>query len=645
MATISQYYNKLPNLNIFSGNHIEFLNLFLLLFHHNSRLHPPISPLPTIKQSQSGYFPTICEVSASPLIRYMDFLSKLRTDYYQQSFESSDQAKSSPLQGLCEAVAKDTASTAEEIRDLLEAAMQGRTPSYVECKGALLAHYALGVRSESPVLEARESVDEVEAGFTALASAGLLSLRQAVQLFQDLKGTTSGFGPTDVAKFRESLANRQPRKSVERSPALHRRHQSQPPASDAWVTLEDFREALQRWGAAKAASVSVAERLKASIREYKQAIEQLGENPAQAQALEALIATLERQLQAFERPYEQSEALAKQLQDQQSKSLHTIFDFYCRQQCNVGPKPTFEEITANLSHWNLGKFVKFAIDFDLSGKATDAQKLSKEELKAVFLMTCGGQRKMAYEQFLACLGRVAERRFDAVYDRLNGTNVAGKSSEDKRKLLYLELGLENPKQIAERMKRFGVALSIEKAGYRLPEDDLAQRYRARLRGSQIPELQEWKARKATQSSGNSALRSSVDSSRFSSVPADILAVRRPAPSNYSEQYQQRHNAVSVTWQALSLMHYSDINVGDNIAELIGASAPAGEEDLLERQYGLMKLTEPQTHTAVTSKQGSGQAQRMQGLMKLHEQKVSRGLKALRRTHASKSVNNSVSNKL
>lgn len=573
----------------------------------------------------------------------MDFLSKLRSDHYQQYFEAPDQAESSALQGLCEAVAQDTASTSAEIRDLVEGAMQGRTPSYAECKAALLAHYSLGVRSESPVIEVRASVDSVEGSFTALATSGLLSLRQSVQLFQDLKGATSGFGPTDVAKFRESLGIRQPRKSVERSPALHRRHQSQPPASDAWVTLEDFREALQRWEASKAASLSVAERLKASIREYKQASEQLSENPAQAQALEALIATLERQLQAFERPYEQSEALAKQLQDQQSKSLHTIFDFYCRQQCNAGPKPTFEDITTNLSHWNLGKFVKFAIDFDLSGKATDAQKLSKEELKAVFLMTCGGQRKMTYEQFLACLGRVAERRFDSVYDRLNGTNIAGKSSEDKRKLLYLELGLENPKQIAERMKRFGVALSTEKAGYRLPEDDLAQRYRARLRGSQIPELQEWKARKATQSSGNSALRSSVDSSRFSSVPADVLATRRPAPSSYSEQYQQRHNAVNVTWQALSLMHYSDINVGDNIAELIGASAPAGEEDLLERQYGLVKLTEP--HSALASKLGSGQAQRMQGLMKLHEQKVNRGLKALRRTHASKSVNNSVSNKL
>ena len=93
------------------------------------------------------------------------------------------------------------------------------------------------------------------------------------------------------------------------------------------------------------------------------------------------------------------------------------------------------------------------------------------------------------------------------------------------------------------------------------------------------------------------------------------------------------------------MHYSDINVGDNIAELIGVSAPVGEGDLLERQYGLVKPADPQPQSAVTSKQSSGQAQRLQGLMKLHEQKVSRGLKALRRTHASKSVNNSVSNKL
>ena len=573
----------------------------------------------------------------------MDFLGKLRSDHYEQYFEPTED--SSTLQRLCEAVAEDTAATPEEITDLLEAALQGQKPTYAVCKAALLAHYSLGARAESPVREVKGSEDEVGTKFAALASAGLLSLRQAVQLFQELKEANSGFGPMDVAKFRESLAKNQPRKSIERSPALHRRHQSQPPSSDAWVTLEDFREALQRWEASKAASLSVSERLKASIQEYKQAIEQLGDNPTQALALEALIATLERQLHTFERPYEQSETMAKQLQDQQSKSLHTVFDFYCRQQCNAGPKPTFEEITTNLSHWNLGKFVKFAIDFDISGKANDTHKMSKEELKAIFLMTCGGQRKMTYEQFLTSLGRIAERRFDAVYDQLNGTNVAGKSFEDKRKLLYLELGLENPKQIAERMKRFGVALSVEKAGYRLPEDDLAQRYRARLRGSQIPELQEWKARKATQSSGNSALRSSVDSSRFSSVPADALSIRRPAPSSYSEQYQQRHNAVSVTWQALSLMHYSDINVGDNIAELIGVSAPVGEGDLLERQYGLVKPADPQPQSAVTSKQSSGQAQRLQGLMKLHEQKVSRGLKALRRTHASKSVNNSVSNKL
>lgn len=571
----------------------------------------------------------------------MDFLGKLRSDHYEQFFESTDPS----VQRLCEAVAQDTAASPEEITDLLQAALQGQTPTYAVCKATLLAHYSLGGREESPVREAKGSEDEVGTQFSALASAGLLSLRQAVQLFQELKGTNSGFGPMDVAKFRESLARNQPRKSVERSPALHRRHQSQPPSNDAWVTLEDFKEALQRWEASKAASLSVAERLKSSIQEYKQAIEQLGDNPTQALALQALIATLERQLHTFERPYEDSEAMARQLQDQQSKSLHTIFDFYCRQQCNAGPKPTFEDITTNLSHWNLGKFVKFAIDFDISGKATDTQKMSKEELKAIFLMTCGGQRKMTYEQFLTSLGRIAERRFDAVYDQLKGTNVAGKSLEDKRKLLYLELGLENPKQIAERMKRFGVALSVEKAGYRLPEDDLAQRYRARLRGSQIPELQEWKARKATQSSGNSALRSSVDSSRFSSVPADALSVRRPAPSSYSEQYQQRHNAVSVTWQALSLMHYSDINVGDNIAELIGVSAPVGEGDLIERQYGLMKPADPQPQTTLTSKQSSGQAQRLQGLMKLHEQKVSRGLKALRRTHASKSVNNSVSNKL
>lgn len=574
----------------------------------------------------------------------MDFLDKLTSDHFQQFFPQLEKPQNSDLQGFCEAVAQETAATSEEIRDLLEAALQGKTPTYAECKSVIWAHFSLGARSSSPELPPNPPVDRLAEQFSALCTDGLLSLRQAVDLFKQLKGDFPGFSPLDITRFRDSLSSRQPQKSVERSPALHRRHQSQPPMSEAWVSLQEFREALQKWEQSKAATVSVAERLRASINEYRQAIEQLGDNPTQTHALEGIIATLERQLQAFERPQKVDEILAKQLHEQQNKTLQRIFNFYCKQQCQVGPKPTFEEITTNLTHWNLGKFVKFAIDFDLSGKATDAQKISKEELKAIFLTSCSGQRKMTYDQFLSSLGRLAERRFDHTYDSIHGTNVAGKSLSDKRQLLYLELQLENPKFIEEKMKRFGIALSVEKAGYRLPEDDIAQRYRARPLGSQMPALQEWKARKATQSSGNSALRSSADSSHFS-MP-ESLALRRPVPSSYSEQYQQRHNAVSVTWQALSLMHYSDINVGDNIAELIGANAaPGGEDDLLERQYGLGKIAEALPISTVGSKEGSGQSRRLQGLMRLHEQRVSRGLKALRRTHASKSVNNSVSNKM
>lgn len=384
----------------------------------------------------------------------------------------------------------------------------------------------------------------------------------------------------------------------------------------------------------------------------------LGEDNSQAKAARDVIVTLEKQVAALETPPTQSENIAGELKVVQGKALKAIFRFYCQQQMLVGSNPTFDSISMSTNHWNIGKFNKFCVDFGIAGKNTNTQrKLTREELTKVYRDYSNTTTQlMDYDHFIAALDRLAETLYNHTYDSIHNTNVASKHISDKRMLLYLDLHLEDHKYLNSKMRRFGHAFSNEQDGSRLPDYDLAKKYRFRNRTAEKRGLQEWRNKKNNSSSNitSSSTFSVVNQDKImeSELPSDAVAYKR-SPEKYGEIYQLKHNMTSFTWQALTSMQYSDINLGDDIGAAIGVKTGDLADGLLEQQYHLGKYSTSTSPPSVTQQSiainqtaaseplpTNPTEKKLVKLMKLHDEKVQRGMKALNRT-SSKSLNTSI----
>jgi hypothetical protein len=101
--------------------------------------------------------------------------------------------------------------------------------------------------------------------------------------------------------------------------------------------------------------------------------------------------------------------------------------------------------------------------------------LTKDEVSFVFKRTCEYGKVLKFEGFLASLSKVADIYYNNEFDPIN-ENISPMQPEDKRILLLDFMRVDNP---GSKLKSFANPFGPEKAGYRNPEDDIANKYRAK----------------------------------------------------------------------------------------------------------------------------------------------------------------------
>ena len=60
------------------------------------------------------------------------------------------------------------------------------------------------------------------------------------------------------------------------------------------------------------------------------------------------------------------------------KSLHSIYDWYSKQQLALGQKPTFEQMQYQMTVLSIGEFLKLCTDFDILGMFIQQGIIEKE---------------------------------------------------------------------------------------------------------------------------------------------------------------------------------------------------------------------------------------------------------------------------
>ena len=552
------------------------------------------------------------------------FRRKLAANTYQRYFQRTDFTLLSDLGALWEEVGKDLEMTPEEVESMVREAIKGQEASYVQVKKALRRLFVQSRHSSEEVQDLRlKTADRrLKELWDKDSWEGTMTTSQAIRFFNS---THSAVKQAEVDGF-EGLLREQVLAQLKQSP----KSKGLPN-----LTWEVYYSTLQNWQSHKARTDPVTFKLQSTIADYKAALGNLETESPQRAAIQDLVTTLETQLKDLTSPNDPV-ALQK-LQRRQFKSLQGIFSFYCKQQL-AGGKRTFESISESNSNWNLGKFVKFAVDFKLTGKPPEPDRvLSKEELKAVFVSCADSRKLLDFAHFLTSLSQIADKKYDSQYDRIHGTNVQAKSLSDKQTLLYIDLHLEDVQTLKQTMKSFSVPFTHEKEGFRLPEDDPAKRYQP-ISEEQKAALRSWQKRKAIFSKSSesiSSMSSSVDilQASMAKIPSDAVALKRAPPVSYSEIYHLKHHPVSLTWQTLSNMEYGDILMGDDLEEVIGLDKEDAGETMLDKQYHFGKY-----YSATAWKSGqlggvpkkSAAERKYDGLMRVVEEKSNKASTALRR---------------
>lgn len=550
-----------------------------------------------------------------------DFRKKLMGNGYQRYFQRTDFTLLSDLGSLWEELAEDLKMTPEEVESTVKDAIKGQEASYLQVKKALKRLFVQSRHPSTEVGEMRLQTADQRLKFMWDKDSweGTMTIQHAMRFFTE---TNVGVKQAEIDGF-EGLLREQVLLQLKQTPGLPN------------IPWETYYLTLQDWKRRKTQEDPVTIKLKSTIADYQTALQNLDSQSPQRTAIQDLITTLETQLKDLTAPSDP--AALQKLQRRQFKSLQGIFSFYCKQQLNGG-KRTFENISESNSNWNLGKFVKFAVDFKLTGKPPEPDRvLSKEELKLVFISCADSRKLLDFAHFLTALSQIADRKYDSEYDKMHGTNVHVKSLADKQALLYIDLHLEDVQTLKATMKSFSSPFTHEKEGFRLPENDPAKRYQP-MSEEQREALRSWQKRKAIFSKSSesiSSLRSSSDILEVSmaKIPSDAVALKRAPPASYSEIYHLKHHPVSLTWQTLSNMEYGDINIGDDLEEVIGLDKEDTGETMLDRQYHFGKF-----YSAIAWKSGkvggvpkkSVSERKYDGLMRIVEEKPNKAGTALRR---------------
>lgn len=173
------------------------------------------------------------------------------------------------------------------------------------------------------------------------------------------------------------------------------------------------------------------------------------------------------------------------------KNLEEIFLFYAKSQKIQGAEDTFEGLESSNTSWNLGKFLRFCQNFDLT---SEKNGIPKEQLSKIFKKTALNSRIMDMECFYKALEKIAEEYYNPQYDRDHDTNYCVKSVEDKKEMLFKLLKLEKLNSYLKKAKGFNVP-HTPKDKIRIPKSHFKKlKLDYQLPESFIKQVESWKNR-------------------------------------------------------------------------------------------------------------------------------------------------------
>ena len=274
---------------------------------------------------------------------------------------------------------------------------------------------------------------------------------------------------------------------------------------EEWATKESIKQ------------ISVRSQIEKTILEMNQLRQEFAEQGPLVLHIEQLIL----QLSGF--PVKVEKKNEPKLQDLQIKGLKEIFDFYAKQIKQVGQNPTFDELTGHQSVLNLSKFTKFCADFDLLSTLKEKYKLQLNQISNIFLKSTKCKRAMTFTDFLASIDHLAEAYYSEQYDQFYNERISLMSTEDKRKRLLLFFKCEEPASYSLRLKGFGLAFSLEKKGFRIPDYDLSKKYKFRNQTKVKEKIENWKIKKQEANLPPVRSKSVPSHARIKAIQQSLLA--------------------------------------------------------------------------------------------------------------------------
>mmetsp|Transcript_23252 Transcript_23252/g.41371 ORF Transcript_23252/g.41371 Transcript_23252/m.41371 type:complete len:606 (-) Transcript_23252:906-2723(-) len=433
-----------------------------------------------------------------------------------------------------------------------------------------------GLDEEDDVEEVmNEMLDQVESNESKPQRNEQGPLKEPIQLLQQIK----------TSEYREEIAD-DLLEFVKEKELDRRVEEPEVPVTPriqlTVLTFDDFRSLVLKWykendipSVQEAAKKETLEaKLAATIREYEAIRTAKADSGEDISSIDVILKTLKAQLAASKKRSEAKPIIEdKQFWDTCRRNLHEAFVFYAKQQKLLGLKPSFDEIQRNLTILNVGKFLRFFRDFGLmeKKKETDTKKLERKVLIRIFMKHSIVQKEMEEESFIKAIDAAAEAYFGK-------RDAQSMPIEDKRKLFYKIIEADNFEAMQKKFKGFGKPFGSN-TDNRIPENDLAKRYKYKQYNHQRMSVEEFKKLKAAKVQ---------ESPRFEHVhkaPADaIVSYQNPTKVTKADVAKKGRNPY--TWQGLGDMQPEQLKDADDdfdIKDLIVEDS-SDEDEYLAKQF-------------------------------------------------------------
>ncbi len=276
------------------------------------------------------------------------------------------------------------------------------------------------------------------------------------------------------------------------------------------------------------------------------------------------------------------------LSEANSRGLHEIFEFYCKQQRMIGGKPTFDDLSTALSHMTLGEFCKFCKDFVLP--------VSAEKAKALFARRAGPSRLLGWELFQTVLqdlaGFVADVRGEEMQRSEAGREICEKKvglDEEKMEELLRLLHCSEPSKYRKRLSGMALPFGVRDKLGRIRPDDPCMNYKYRPQKSPS-EVRDAVERINLQRLAEKRRKASAEYEKYQRNRAVLERIRKKqlasrVPSGGDSGMRKvevssvpKSPPKKLTLQILKNLNYRDINPGGGGTDWLGEAAAAEDDD-------------------------------------------------------------------